>query len=134
MSHCPQRCSVDGCRNNAERAGLCSAHRWRKRKKLPGTTLRHYRQSSWERLQRAAVEYSDACSEDEAHFRRAAHVLDKAGDSRAVKKVQAALSKGEDPSAVAVRWGFPPGTKVLLPHAGEVSEHFPTAPQTSAQQ
>lgn len=75
---CPQRCSVEDCRNNAERAGLCSAHRLRKRLGIPGTTLRHYGQSPWEALQRAAVEYSDACAEDDGHFSRAADVLRKA--------------------------------------------------------
>jgi hypothetical protein len=123
---------VDGCRNNAERAGLCSAHRRRRRLKLPGDTLRHYGQSSRERLQRAAVEYSDACSEDEAHYRRADYVLEKASDHRTLKKVQAALARGEDPSEVAVRWGFPAGTRVTLPASASPPEHFPVSPETPA--
>jgi hypothetical protein len=31
MSHCPQKCSADLCRNDAKRGGLCWAHDWRRK-------------------------------------------------------------------------------------------------------
>lgn len=85
MGQPTERCHGPGhngtqCDKDAEREGLCRAHRQQKYDGRPLVPLRKQNQTRMELLREAAIAYADASAEDEAAFQRAINRLAKAAE------------------------------------------------------
>lgn len=71
-------CSVDGCLNEAARAGLCWSHVKRRSRKLPvNVELEELPRSPFDRLLQAAFVFSELVATDDAGWKRARDNLRK---------------------------------------------------------